>query len=115
MKITKEKLKQLIKEELEVTLTNEEAGEVFGEEVQQELEEQDVGLNIEGFMSKIKKAFTPKPDTRTTLEKIAGHPDMRGVGPASGIIVDLINKHTTDEEKEEILILLNSVPGALAR
>ena len=40
MKITIERLKQLIKEELEVTLTNEEAGELFGYEVQEELEQQ---------------------------------------------------------------------------
>jgi hypothetical protein len=33
MKITKAQLKQIIKEELEVTLTNEEAGEMFGDEV----------------------------------------------------------------------------------
>jgi hypothetical protein len=45
MKITKEKLKQIIKEELEVTLTNEEAGEMFGAEVQTQLEEQEEPLN----------------------------------------------------------------------
>ena len=39
MKITKAQLKQLIKEELQVVLTNEEAGEMFGLEVQKELEE----------------------------------------------------------------------------
>jgi hypothetical protein len=44
MKITRERLKQIIKEELQVTLTNEEAGEMFGEEVQQELEEQEQPL-----------------------------------------------------------------------
>ena len=33
MKITKSQLKQIIKEELEVTLTNEEATEMFGETV----------------------------------------------------------------------------------
>jgi len=42
MKITKTQLKQIIKEELEVTLTNEEAGEMFGEEVQTQLEEQEL-------------------------------------------------------------------------
>jgi len=42
MKITKARLKQIIKEELEVTLTNEEAGEMFGEEVQTQLEEQEL-------------------------------------------------------------------------
>ena len=39
MKLTKAKLKQIIKEELEVTLTNEEAGEMFGEEVESLLEQ----------------------------------------------------------------------------
>ena len=42
MKITKERLKEIIKEELEVTLTNEEAGEMFGEGVEAELEEQEL-------------------------------------------------------------------------
>jgi uncharacterized membrane protein YgcG len=50
MKITKAQLKQIIKEELEVTLTNEEAGEMFGEEVQAQLEEQDLN---EGVMDHI--------------------------------------------------------------
>ena len=45
MKLTKKQLKQLIKEELEVTLTNEEAGEMFGEDVQAQLEEQEAPLN----------------------------------------------------------------------
>ena len=40
MKITKAKLNQIIKEELEVTLTNEEAAEMFGEGVRAQLEEQ---------------------------------------------------------------------------
>ena len=39
MKITKNRLKQIIKEELEVTLTNEEATEMFGESVGTQLEE----------------------------------------------------------------------------
>jgi len=39
MKLTKSQLKKIIKEELEVILTNEEAGEMFGEEVQRQLEE----------------------------------------------------------------------------
>jgi len=39
MKITKTQLKQIIKEELAVILTNEEAGELFGEAVEAELEE----------------------------------------------------------------------------
>ena len=39
MKTTKQQLRQIIKEELEVILTNEEAGELFGEGVEAELEE----------------------------------------------------------------------------
>ena len=42
MKITKARLKQIIKEELEVTLTNEEATEMFGEAVGAQLEEQEL-------------------------------------------------------------------------
>ena len=41
MKITKGRLLEIIKEELQVTLTNEEAGELFGYEVQEELEQQE--------------------------------------------------------------------------
>ena len=39
--LSKAKLKQMIKEELEVTLTNEEAGDLFGEELEQKLDELD--------------------------------------------------------------------------
>ena len=39
MKLTRAQLKQIIREELEVVLTNEEAGELFGPEVQEELEQ----------------------------------------------------------------------------
>ena len=43
--MTKAKLKQIIREELQVVLTNEEAGEMFGDEVQEELEQQDEQLD----------------------------------------------------------------------
>ena len=38
MKITKTRLKQIIKEELQVVLTNEEVEEMFGEEVRAQVE-----------------------------------------------------------------------------
>ncbi len=64
MKITKERLKQIIREELQVTLTNEEAGEMFGYEVQEELEQQDEQLNesidvetVENIDSAIQAAY----------------------------------------------------------
>jgi hypothetical protein len=46
MKITKAKLKQIIKEELEVVLTNEEAVELFGEEIEELLNEEEIGETI---------------------------------------------------------------------
>ena len=45
--LSKAKLKQMIKEELEVTLTNEEAGELFGETVEEQLEGQEVNEMID--------------------------------------------------------------------
>ena len=39
MKLTKLKIRQIIKEELEVILTNEEVGDLFGVNVQRKLEE----------------------------------------------------------------------------
>ena len=39
MKITTDRLKEIIKEEIEVTLTNEEAAEMFGDEVLEGLDE----------------------------------------------------------------------------
>ena len=47
MKITKNRLKQIIKEELEVTLTNEEAAEMFGEDVREQLEEKPLDEGLE--------------------------------------------------------------------
>jgi len=44
MKITKKQLKQIIKEELEVVLTNEEAAEMFGESVEEQLNEDDPAM-----------------------------------------------------------------------
>ena len=51
MKITKSQLKQIIKEELEVTLTNEEAAEMFGEDVREQLEDQELNEGLETFLS----------------------------------------------------------------
>jgi len=68
----------------------------------------------EGFMDKLKQKLTPKPDDRSTIQKIADHGDMYKLGPARGPIVMALSK-LPEEELNEILILLNAVPGALAR
>ena len=53
MKITKAKLKQIIKEELQVVLTNEEVEEMFGEEVRDKVEnmEEALGMDQEAQLS----------------------------------------------------------------
>ena len=75
MKLTKDRLKQIIKEELEVVLTNEEAGEIFGEEVQAQLEADEAGVDEgkhkgEGTMARSQLA---RPgEVSPMLEKMIG-------------------------------------------
>ena len=75
MRLTKEALKQIIKEELEVVLTNEEAGEIFGEEVQAQLEADEAGVDEgkhkgEGTMARSQLARTG--EISHMLEKMIG-------------------------------------------
>ena len=65
MKITTERLREIIKEEIEVTLTNEEAAEMFGDEVLEELDEgienvtpENLQMAAEAFIQ-VAKAFSP--------------------------------------------------------
>jgi hypothetical protein len=53
MKITTDRLKEIIKEEIEVTLTNEEAAEMFGDEVVEGLDEalDPSNINSENIMT----------------------------------------------------------------
>ena len=53
MKVTKRQLKRIIKEELEVVLTNEEAGEIFGEEVRAQLEAPELNEDIDTLMQNL--------------------------------------------------------------
>ena len=53
MKTTKQQLRQIIKEELEVILTNEEAGELFGEGVEADLEEQELNEDLTTIMQNL--------------------------------------------------------------
>ena len=66
MKITREELKQIIKEELEVILTNEEAGELFGEGVEAQLEEQELNEDDPAMI-----ASMLDPETIEALKLIA--------------------------------------------
>ena len=75
MIITKDKLRQIISEELEVVLTNEEAGEIFGEDVQAQLEADEAGVDEgkhkgEGTMARSQLARTG--EIAHMLEKMIG-------------------------------------------
>jgi len=75
MKLTKNRLKQIINEELEVVLTNEEAGEIFGEDVQAQLEADEAGVDEgkhkgEGTMARSQLARTG--EISHMLEKMIG-------------------------------------------
>ena len=65
MKITTDRLKEIIKEEIEVTLTNEEAAEMFGDEVLEGLDEDlsnltpdNLQMAAEAFIQ-VAKTFSP--------------------------------------------------------
>ena len=69
MKITKAKLKQIIKEELQVVLTNEEVEEMFGEEVraqveamEEELDERKLSKGEEKEMERVVKGMKDSED-----------------------------------------------------
>tara|TARA_R100000664_G_C2634856_1_gene62649 strand:+ start:37 stop:411 length:375 start_codon:yes stop_codon:yes gene_type:complete len=68
MKITKAILKQIIKEELQVVLTNEEVEEMFGEEVRAEVEAME---SKEITKEAIKEEIQSDPALLDAIEKLA--------------------------------------------
>ena len=74
MKITKTQLKQIIKEELAVILTNEEAGELFGEAVEAELEEKKGIKNPGKYIDGPRTEAGIDDDGDGTPNKVDSHP-----------------------------------------
>ena len=64
MKFSKARLKQIIKEELEVALTNDEAAELFGNQIKQQLNEFDGGVMDPSMVPQVPL----RPSSRQELE-----------------------------------------------
>jgi len=85
MKLTKAKLKQIIKEELE-----------------------------EGFMDALKQKVGLTPDNRSTLERIMDNPDIKGNFAFRGPLRDILAK-ASEEDLEKLLSALDQPLGASVR
>ena len=103
MKITKAKLKQIIKEELEVVLTNEEAGEMFGESVEDQLNEQGKVLNedLEFFMQQVQDPAAWELMARA-LAKIITNFAPAAFGAAAVMAVRRALGYDKEYEEEEL-------------
>ena len=105
MKITKSQLKQIIKEELEVTLTNEEAGDMFGEAVEEQLEEQELNeiLDLDPSTALViaamgKIALNLSPAVFGTIGIMAAR---RAMGLDDPLEIQKIVKQTADEVQKQ--------------
>ena len=64
MKLTKQRLKEIIEEELQVALTNDEAAELFGDQIKQQLNEFDGGVMDPNMVPRVPL----RPSSRQELE-----------------------------------------------
>ena len=97
MKTTKQQLRQIIKEELEVILTNEEAGELFGEGVEAQLEEQELNEDL-GQLPELANLLGTNPEELMIVLKALGLATANlGGGVAAGLgmskIIDMIRDY----------------------
>jgi len=97
MKTTKQQLRQIIKEELEVILTNEEAGELFGEGVEAQLEEQELNEDL-GQLPELANMLGANPEElMIVLKAFAKAGANIGGGVAAGLgmskIIDMIRDY----------------------
>ena len=110
MKITKERLKEIIKEELEVTLTNAEAGELFGEGVEAQLEEQELNEDL-GQLPELANMLGANPEELMIILKAFAKAGANiGGGAAAGLgiskIIDMIRDYrerNAEPEDEQMM------------
>ena len=110
MKTTKQQLRQIIKEELEVILTNEEAGELFGEGVEAQLEEQELNEDL-GQLPELANLLGTNPEELMIVLKALGLATANlGGGVAAGLgmskIIDMIRDYrerNAEPEDEQMM------------
>ena len=110
MKTTKQQLRQIIKEELEVILTNEEAGELFGEGVEAQLEEQELNEDL-GQLPELANLLGTNPEELMIVLKALGLTAANlGGGVAAGLgmskIIDMIRDYrerNAEPEDEQMM------------
>ena len=110
MKTTKQQLRQIIKEELEVILTNEEAGELFGEGVKAQLEEQELNEDL-GQLPELANMLGANPEELMIILKAFAKAGANiGGGAAAGLgiskIIDMIRDYrerNAEPEDEQMM------------
>jgi len=118
MKTTKQQLRQIIKEELEVILTNEEAGELFGEGVEAELEEN----VLQEDLGQLANLLGTNPEELMIVLKALGLATANlGGGVAAGLgmskIIDMIRdyRERNAEPEDEQMMEQQGVTSDVAR
>ena len=121
MKTTKQQLRQIIKEELEVILTNEEAGELFGEGVEAQLEEQELNEDL-GQLPELANMLGANPEELMIILKAFAKAGANiGGGAAAGLgiskIIDMIRdyRERNAEPEDEQMMEQEKVAGDVTR
>ena len=109
MKLTKSKIRQIIKEELEVVLTNEEVGDFFGKKVQAKLEEIVPGG---GMMANPTQTVSAEAEEEAAAQTGEGGGDVHKIATESSMpeaAADLLGEPLPEEYSE----VLHGIRGVL--
>ena len=102
--MTKARLKQIIREELQVVLTNEEAGEMFGDEVQEQLDESIDVDTLENLEVAIKMAYE-EMTTPTDVDQVyagTGEPVSKDPQDMHDKAVEFLKSVVEDVARDEM-------------